>query len=112
MQERHRLYTEVLADDLRRRRQMVLVSGPSGRAGRSSPVGPPYSTDPLAEVIFATAQVSEESSAINRLDLTALDVIITAIEHDAHFGRFAEMTSHSVFHKFVGRATTLGSQFV
>src|SRR6202047_4187447 len=28
MQERHRLYTEVLADHLRRNRQMALVSGP------------------------------------------------------------------------------------
>jgi len=60
----------------------------------------------------ALLRYSEESSAINRLDPASLDVIITAIEHVAHFGHFAEISSHSVFHKFVGRATTLGSQFV
>src|SRR5436305_8571254 len=44
MQERHRLYTEILADQLRRHRQIALVSGPRlvGKTTTSRPISDAY----------------------------------------------------------------------
>jgi hypothetical protein len=61
---------------------------------------------------IALPQVVEKSFAVDRLHPAALDVIVAADEHIAHFSHFSQVSCHGIFNKIIGRAAALGRQLM
>jgi hypothetical protein len=54
--------------------------------------------------IPGATQAFKEGLSVNRLDLSALEVVITAIEHPAQICEYVKVASHAILNQFVCRA--------
>src|ERR1035438_5856124 len=57
------------------------------------------------QCFLALTQALEEHFPVNRLDRTALEVIIAVIEHPAYLCQFVKVASHGVLDQFVCHAS-------
>ena len=66
----------------------------------------------VQQFIFPFAKALKKGFAINRLYLTAFEVVVTAVEHFACLGKLGHVTGHRIRKKLVGRASGFTHQLV
>jgi hypothetical protein len=84
------------------------------RAGMEmeSPTRDSLGRSPLEQFFLTLPQAFEEGLAVDRLDATALDVVVSAIEHFARLGEFLQISSHRVFDQVVGSTSGFRGEFL